>query len=129
MALKRLAVLAEGIDQEILAGSGYLLALLWGSPSGRSRSHGDEMSSCMHEGAEHEVILYSAIALAKALDDPETSVNVLVQLELPQLGNHLAKIFGADAKLGHFPVDDSHGYLLVIVDGLVRQQDATHQPG
>lgn len=124
MAIKPCAVFLPCLDQDVIPGSGNLLALLFRTPSRRVGPHAYQMSACMDERAEDEIVVHAAVAICEALNHPKTGVDVLVQLELPQLGNELTKVFWPNTELSHLPVDDSQLDLLAVSEGRVGYQYA-----
>lgn len=65
----------------------------------------------MQNRAKGEILIHRPVPIDEALDDPRPGVNVLVVLQLVQLGNHLAEVQGTGGQLDEFPVDDGDGGL------------------
>lgn len=78
----------------------------------------------MDDGTEGVVGTETTVAVRKGFDEPLPSVDILVQLQLPELGDHLAQVQWPHAQLGELPVDDPHRGLRSLLDRLVRQQNA-----
>lgn len=124
MSFKPSPVFLPCVQDDVPPSFRHIFLVVGGAPTRHCAPEAYEMCTNVEGCSISEIIVYESIPTRKSLDQPQTGLDVPVQGELVQFGNHLSQIKRRQPKLAHLPVDDEQRGLVVRPDLRVRKQDA-----
>lgn len=109
MVLEPSPILSPAVGDDILSSLTDSLYGFRAAPAWHTRAKTDKMRSDVNGSPESKIVVHKPVAGRKALDQPQSCPNFLVQEELVHLCNHLPKIQGPYTQLTHLPVNHKDG--------------------